>query len=314
MTNEALEKRARELGFDRVWALRPVYAPRRRVHRLNENVADDPETLAPGTQTVILLLKGYAPYREAAENGRGAMISAYYAASNQAYAAAKALARELREEGWHTLSGAQIAIKPMMAQYGLGLEGYNTLIAVDGLGSRFHAQVILTDAPFAREPLPEVMCTVDERCRGCRACAKACPAGAISDTGVDIEKCLRARSEGEFIPPELRPLYENRLLGCEICQNACLRNACETREMPADVSESLELGRLLRGDLGALADEIGRNYARKTRIRVKAAMLAGNLRRADCMEELKELLRSDSERESEMAAWAIRQIEGKETT
>lgn len=52
----------------------------------------------------------------------------------------------------------------MMAQYGLGLEGYNTLIAVDGLGSRFHAQVILTDAPFAREPLPEVMCTVDERC------------------------------------------------------------------------------------------------------------------------------------------------------
>ena len=98
MTNEALEKRARELGFDRVWTLRPIYAPRRRVHRLNANVADDPEALAPGTQTVILLLKGYAPYREAAENGRGAMISAYYAASNQAYAAAKVLARELREE------------------------------------------------------------------------------------------------------------------------------------------------------------------------------------------------------------------------
>ncbi len=314
MTNEALEKRARELGFDRVWALRPVYAPRRRVHRLNENVADDPETLAPGTQTVILLLKGYAPYREAAENGRGAMISAYYAASNQAYAAAKALAKELREEGWHTLSGAQIAIKPMMARYGLGLEGYNTLIAVDGLGSRFHAQVILTDAPFAREPLSEPMCAADERCRGCRACARACPVGAISDAGVDIEKCLRARSEGEFIPPELRPLYENRLLGCEICQSACPRNTHETREMPADVSESLELGRLLRGDLGALADEIGKNYARKTRIRVKAAMIAGNLRRADCAEELKALARSASECESEMAAWAIQQIEGKETT
>lgn len=314
MTREALEARARALGFDRVWTLRPVYAPRRRVHRLNANVADDPETLAPGTQTVILLLKGYAPYREAAENGRGAMISAYYAASNKAYAAARVLAMELREEGWHTLSGAQIAIKPMMARYGLGREGYNTLIAVDGLGSRFHAQVILTDAPFPREPLPETGCPMDERCRGCRACAQACPVGAISDAGVDIEKCLRARSEGEFIPEVLRPLYENRLLGCEICQNVCPRNARETREMPAEVSESLALGRLLRGDLGALADEIGRNYARRTRIRVKAAMLAGNLRRADCMEELEALSRSGSEREGEMAAWAIRQMEGKETT
>lgn len=314
MTKEALEMRARALGFDRVWTLRPIYAPRRRVHRLNTGVADAPETLAAGTQTVILLLKGYTPYREAAENDRGAMISAYYAASNRAYAAAKTLAGELREEGWHTLSGAQIAIKPMMARYGLGREGYNTLIAVDGLGSRFHAQVILTDAPFAHEPLPEPGCIADERCRGCHACAKACPVGAISDAGVDVEKCLRARSEGEFIPQELRPLYENRLLGCEICQNACPRNAKETQEMPADVSESLTLARLLRGDLGALSDEIGRNYARKTRICVKAAMLAGNLRREDCMEELKALLHSDSERESEMAAWAIRQIEGKETT
>ncbi len=314
MTKEALEARARALGFDRVWALQPIYAPRGRVHRLNTNVADDPETLARGTQTVLLLLKGYTPYRAAAENDHGAMISAYYAASNRAYAAARELARELREEGWHTLAGAQIAIKPMMARYGLGLEGYNTLIAVDGLGSRFHAQVILTDAPFAREPLPELGCSVDERCRGCRACAQACPVGAISDTGVDIEKCLRARSEGELIPQELRPLYENRLLGCEICQNVCPRNARETQEMPADVSESLALARLLRGDLGALADEIGRNYARKTRIRVKAAMIAGNLRRMDCMEALKALAHSDSERESEMAAWAIRQIEGKETT
>lgn len=306
MNLETLARMAAENGFDRVYALKPVYAERPAVHRLNQNVADDPETLLPGVKTTILLLKAYAPYRETPGE---ATISAYYPASHAAYKGAAAIAACLRAEGYQAVSNAQIAIKPFLVQAGIGCAGRNSLVSVEGLGSRFHAQVILTDAEMETAV---VLPKADARlCAGCQKCVDSCPTGAISLEGrVDIDRCLRARGEGEVVPEALRGLYGNRLLGCEICQDVCPRNARggET-QMPPEIRESLNLKRLLRGELANLSEIIGKNYARKTRIRMKAAMIAGNLRRADVWNELKELCKTGSEGEREYAKWAIKEIE-----
>lgn len=306
MNLETLTELASENGFDRVYALEPVRAERAAVHRLNQNVADDPRTLLPGVRTTILLLKAYKPYSETPGE---ATVSAYYPASHAAYKGAARIAERLREEGFQAVSNAQIAIKPLLVKAGIGCAGRNTLIAVEGLGSRFHAQVILTDAEIERSRITPI--ADGNMCLYCRSCADACPTGAISLEGrLDADRCLRARGEGEVVPEALRGLYKNRLLGCEICQDVCPRNVHDAKtEMPNEIKESIDLGKLLRGELTNLSDTIGKNYARKTRIRMKAAMISGNLKRADLLEELTELARTGSEGEKEYAEWAIREIE-----
>lgn len=307
MTLQTLERLAEENGFDRAYALAPVRAARPSVHRLNQNVADDPETLLPGVKTTILLLKAYAPY---AETPGEATISAYYPASHAAYRGAAAIAARLRAEGFRAVSNAQIAIKPLLVKAGIGRAGRNTLVSVDGLGSRFHVQTILTDAEMEKSAILPIESA--DACLLCCACVSACPTGAISDDGrLDVDRCLRARGEGEVVPEPLRRLYENRLLGCEICQDVCPRNARGARaEMPREIRESLNLKALLRGEMTNLSETIGKNYARKTRIRMKAALIAGNLRRADVLMELAALKQTGSAGEREYAEWAMREIEG----
>ena len=309
MNLQTLARLAAENGFDRAYALTPFPAARAAVHRLNQNVADDPETLLPGVKTTILLLKAYVPY---AETPGEATLSAYYPASHAAYRGAAAIAARLREEGFRAVSNAQIAIKPLMVKAGIGRAGRNTLVSADGLGSRFHAQVILTDAETEKSPIPPIQSA--DACLFCRACVHSCPTGAISDAGrLDVNRCLRARGEGEVVPEPLRRLYENRLLGCEICQDVCPRNARGAQaEMPRELRESLNLKNLLRGELANLSETIGKNYARKTRIRMKAALIAGNLRRADVLAELTALKQAGSEGEREYAEWAIHEIEEEE--
>ena len=305
MNREELNALSAQLGFDRLFAFPPMRTPRKAIHALNASVADDARELMPNVKTVLFLIKTYRPYEA---DDHEATLSAYYPASHAAYKAAYQFAEELRKRGFQAVSNAQIAIKPFLEAVGAGTAGKNTLIALPGAGSRFHVQAVLTDAETETDEIIPPQEAVS--CLNCSACVNACPVRAISQEGrVDISRCLRARGEGEVVSEEMRPLYQNRILGCEICQDVCPRNAGQEKTaMPREIREALDLRKLLQGDMGLLSEWIGRNYARRTRIRMKAAMVAGNLRKAECLKELEELSQSGSEGEKEYAQWAVRQI------
>ena len=63
-------------------------------------------------------------------------------------------------------------------------------------------------------------------CGSCRACADACPTGAIGPDGVDLDRCLQAWATrpGEM-PEAAARAWGMRLYGCDACAAACPRSA-----------------------------------------------------------------------------------------
>lgn len=306
MTSERIKQLALENGFSRAYVFLPERAERPEINRLNGRVSDEPKEIFENTKRVIVLLYAYQAYKAEADHP---MISAYYVASNSAYHAAKRIENAIREEGYEAVSNAHIAIKPYLLKMGVGETGRNSLVSVDGLGTRFHAQIILTDMPLEADE-PEKAGFVSEMCKNCQACVEACPAGAILKDGrIDIERCLRARDDGDVVPEDLRALYGNRILGCDVCQDVCLRNRGQKRcEMNEDFKALTTLENLLDGKVRDLTGLLGRNYARRERIRLKAILAAANMKRADLTDKINEIAENGTEKEKIHARWALGEL------
>ena len=306
MTNEKLKRLALENGFSRAYVFLPERAPRPEINQLNERVSDDAREIYENTQRVIVLLY---PYEGFEKDDERPSISAYYVASNRAYHAAKRVADEIKKEGYEAFSNSHIAIKPFLLKMGVGETGRNSLVSVEGLGTRFHAQVILTDMPMDADK-PGKTRFVSEMCADCAACVRACPSGAIlMDGKIDIERCLRARDDGEVVPENLRKLYKNRILGCDVCQEVCPRNGKMSFSRPdQEFVDHTSLENLLDGKVKDLTDMIGRNYARRERIRLKAIVAAANMNRFDLIGKIREILENGTEKEKEHARWAIERL------
>ena len=100
---------------------------------------------------------------------------------------------------------------------GLGWFGKNTNILVPGAGSFFVLGSIITTAEY---PVSQ---PVDDGCGSCVRCIDGCPTGAIVAPGViDANKCLAwlVQQPGTF-PVEFREALDDRLYGCDDCQEVC---------------------------------------------------------------------------------------------
>ncbi len=104
---------------------------------------------------------------------------------------------------------------------GIGIRGLNSLLLTKEYGSFVFIGEIVTDLFI--EP------TGDEinACAGCGKCIKACPNGAVSESGIDREKCLSGitQKKGELTEKEKQLIKQSGCgWGCDICQNVCPYN------------------------------------------------------------------------------------------
>lgn len=306
MTLEDVRAAARAWGFEAVLQadVRETPPVEKGAHPQAQALLTDPCAVLPGAKSVLLLAMPYRPFKS---NPGEAEIDAYYIASNRAHENARHLAEWLNSEGVRAEMTAVLRVKPLAARAGLGKYGRNTLIAVGAYGTRVSLQTIVTDMPCEQVQNAEAPNELDESCRHCRACMQACPGGALRGDGtLDITRCVRAQSEGEPLPEDMRPMVGASLLGCDICQRVCPRNAAaEAIDIPMDVREALSLSRLLRGEYRAFIPLIGKNNARKMRLVNRAALAAANRGREDLMPLLKELS-SWSDPVGSHARWAAK--------
>lgn len=109
--------------------------------------------------------------------------------------------------------------KEIARKSGIGFQGKNTNIITKKYGSYVFLGEILTTLKI--EPSKEIK----SLCGMCNKCIVACPAKAISDTGLNSKKCLSyiTQKKEELTIEEIGSLG-TRVFGCDTCQDVCPYN------------------------------------------------------------------------------------------
>ena len=308
-----LREFAGNLGFAKVWVcpLPDLTLWRATVEKTPDahfaHLTADADAVLPGATCAVLLVWPYRPYEATAD---GATVSAYYPASDDARKAVPQVESWLCGKGFRAKAAPNLPLKPAAVQGGLAAYGRNGVTAIEGLGSRYSLQMVLTDAPLERDQSELQPLRLSDSCADCGRCVKACPVGALDGTGrVDVKKCIRARSDEYPLAEEYRPLIGRSLYGCDICQDVCPRNAGVLRQpVPEELRQALQLEILLAGNVDGLIPYIGKNYARKARMQAKACVIAANMGRKDLLDAVRGCETSPVDFVCEHARWAIEKL------
>lgn len=250
MTNDELREKAYSFGFARAYFL-PLPAFTR--HDDEPSIVWDASEY-PWAGVSCLLVWSYPPYPP------DCRIPAYYINSNASYHASVALAKALEAEGV-LLKRCELPIKALCEKYRFGTLCRNSLVSLPGLGTRVVFQSMLLasapENPFRIEDRP----APNDPCPGsCRACMNACPAGAISENGLDVKKCMRYYMDGADYPEWVYGVQRTHM-GCEVCQAVCPKNAhIKPVPPPADVAEAFDLDSLAEGRTKPARLLVGKNF------------------------------------------------------
>jgi epoxyqueuosine reductase len=259
MTARELELLAEELGIDAIGATpaepyedteghirerqaRGLFADLRFTMAQPE-VSCHPESLLPGARTVVsAALCYYAPGPDPSA-GEGRMPRyTWYDAYAELRERLDALGRRLSAEYRVLVDANQHVDREAAARSGVGFYGKNTLLITRKHGSWVVLGTLVTTAEL--EPTPPL----DLDCGSCRLCIDACPTGALDEPGtVDANKCLSYWTQSKHsIPEAYRTELDDRVYGCDICQDVCpwnrgveKRRADDSRPAHAEPTVSL---------------------------------------------------------------------------
>ena len=273
-----------------------------------------PETLLPGARTVLSAALCY--YEPGPEPGPGEGRLPRYTWSDR-YAELRekldALGRMLGGEYRVLVDANQHVDREAAARSGVGFYGKNTLLITRRHGSWVVLGTLVTD----RELEPTAPLGLD--CGACRLGIEACPTDALDEPGtLDATRCLSYWTQAPApIPIEYRVPLEDRVYGCDICQDVCPWNRGvekRRREQPlsAGAEPAVSLVEWLQADDDALAERYERLYVPRNDarwLRRNALVALGNTGDPEQVAEVEPYLASDDDVLRETAAWARARIE-----
>jgi ferredoxin len=144
---------------------------------------------------------------------------------------------------------------------GVGFYGKNTMLITRDARLVGRARDARHDVEL--EPTPPL----DAGCGRCTLCIDACPTGALDEPGVlDATRCLSYWTQAPAMPDDVMDALEDRVYGCDICQEVC--RGTRGREAPRRALPSGETRRCLARDWlreeGELIEELDRLYVPRT--------------------------------------------------
>jgi epoxyqueuosine reductase len=234
MTAAELERLAEELGLDAIGS-----SPAEPYDDTERHIADrkarglfadlkftmaqpevscHPETLLAGARTVVSAALCYYADAPEPEPGEGRLPRYTW---TDAYAELRErldeLGRRLGGEYRVLVDANQHVDREAAARSGVGFYGKNTLLITRKHGSWVVLGTLVTTVELERTP------PLGLDCGSCRLCIDACPTNALDDPGVlDTNRCLSYWTQSRHsIPEDVRVALEDRVYGCDICQDVC---------------------------------------------------------------------------------------------
>ncbi len=193
----------------------------------------DPTKLVPGAKSVVVLMKNYYPREKQREDSPQV---AKYAYGKDYHLVIREKLNEflqiLRDNigeinGRGFTDSAPVLEKSWASRSGLGWVGKNGLLITKQSGSFFFLATLITDLELvADNPF------VKDYCGTCTRCIDACPTEAILPNKViNASRCISyftIELKDELIPDEMKGKFENKMFGCDICQDVCPWNRFST--------------------------------------------------------------------------------------
>jgi epoxyqueuosine reductase len=197
---------------------------------------------------------------------------------------------------------------------GLGWIGKNTCLINPHAGSYFLLAEILLGLPLGSDPP-----FAPDHCGACTRCLDACPTNCIlPDRTLDARRCisyLTIENKGD-IPADLRPLMQDWIFGCDLCQHACPWNKFSPTEgdaslQPASGSPFPDLIQVLESIPASFNQQFKHSPIRRAKRRGflrNVAVALGNSRDPRALPALKQALSDPEPLVREHAKWAMERI------
>jgi len=284
----------------------------------------NPSTMWPRVRSVVMLGINYGPQDDPLailkERKRGGI--SVYAQGDDYHEVIKPRLKRIGR--WLTdnaggdvkvfVDTAAVMEKPLAAKAGLGWQGKHTNLVSRELGSWLFLGAIFTTLDLPPDQ-PE-----RDHCGTCSACLDVCPTAAFpAPYRLDARRCisyLTIEHKGP-VPRELRPLFANRIYGCDDCLAVCPWNkfAQAGREAKLAAREALQapaLAELVRLDhvgFRALFAKSAIKRIGRDRFVRNVLIAIGNSEDAALADEAERLLGDDSPLVRGTAVWALGRLD-----
>lgn len=230
----------RMADYDR-WLSEGRHASMSYLEKYND-IRRNPALLLPGAKSVISSVFNYwwgrsdSPLKWASY----ALGDDYHdVVRSRLQSVADTIVRETGAECRVCVDTAPISERYWAVRSGVGFIGLNRQLIVPGAGTHFFLGEIVTTLPLTPDS-PET-----RTCGECRRCLTSCPGGALSDTGLDANRCLsyltiehrgdfpatvssnpamsdRQADNDQSLSPAIR--FGRHIYGCDVCQDVCPHN------------------------------------------------------------------------------------------
>lgn len=187
----------------------------------------DPALLVENAKSIIVVLQNYYPKAE--QQDAAAPVLSKYAFGTDYHFVLKDKLKKLQAfidekiapcSGRPFVDSAPVLERAWAQRAGLGWIGKNSNLISLHHGSFFFIGELILDIELPYDtPKP-----VSDHCGRCTKCIDACPTKAIvANRVVDARKCISYQTielRGE-LDENLKGQFENRVFGCDICQDVC---------------------------------------------------------------------------------------------